>query len=119
MAPSLYVDDLALSYINNKNTSFENLKIGDIIAFKASDPVEQNKIIVSRVTLISDKGDEPSGNKTFDILCDQMLLPKINNTGKVISTKRRANDCSTLKVDFLASQKNYVGSCNHSFHQRE
>ncbi len=34
MAPSLHVDDLALAYINKKNTSFENLKIGDIIAFK-------------------------------------------------------------------------------------
>ncbi len=49
-----------------------------------------------------------------------MLLPKINNIGKVISTKRRANDCSTLKVDFPSSQQNYCGkNWYHSFHQRE
>ncbi|MDQ6723306.1 MAG: hypothetical protein M3Z01_03465 [Thermoproteota archaeon] len=48
-------------------------------------------MIISRVTVISYKGDELSGYKTFDILCDQMLLPKINNVGKVITTKGGAN----------------------------
>jgi signal peptidase I len=56
MAPILHKGDMIV--INNNSTTFENAKIGDIIIFKALDPAEDNKTIVSRIVTIFQRGTD-------------------------------------------------------------
>ena len=117
MVPVLNINDLIIVWGKDNNTSFNNAKVNDIIVFKAADPAEQNKTIVHRVAKIFQKGDILAGNPAFVGLCDQMLLPKINNIGKIILTKGDANDCSIPGVDFPITQKNYVGKVMYTIPQ--
>ena len=117
MVPVLNINDLIIVWGKDNNTSFNNAKVHDIIVFKAADPAEQNKTIVHRVAKIFQKGEILAGNPAFDGLCDQMLLPKINNIGKIILTKGDANDCSIPGVDFPITQKNYVGKVMYTIPQ--
>jgi hypothetical protein len=38
-----------------------------------------------------------------------MIMPKINNIGKIMMTKGDANDCSIPLVDFPVTPKNHIG----------
>jgi signal peptidase I len=107
MAPILHKGDLIVA--NYNNTNFNDSKFGDIIIFKATDPAEHNKIIAHRVVKIFQKGDVLAGNSAFNNLCEPMIMPKINNIGKIIMTKGDVNDCSIPLVDFPVTPKNYIG----------
>jgi signal peptidase I len=107
MAPILHKGDLIVA--NYNNTNFNDSKFGDIIIFKATDPAEHNKIIAHRVVKIFHKGDVLAGNSAFNNLCELMIMPKINNIGKIMMTKGDANDCSIPLVDFPVTPKNHIG----------
>ena len=92
MVPVLNINDLIIVWGKDNNTSFNNAKVKDIIVFKATDPVEDNKTIVHRVVKIFQKGDILAGNSAFNNLCEPMIMPRTDNIGKIIMTKGDANN---------------------------
>ncbi len=59
MSPVLHIGDMVMVCNNNGNgTSFENIRIGDIVVFNAfaADAVEEGKTIVSRVAAMFEEG---------------------------------------------------------------
>jgi hypothetical protein len=91
--------------------SFEEVKIGDIIAFKAPDPVEENKIVVHRVTAIIQNGNNLTGNV---ILCMPISIDEVIYE-KTILTKGDANECSIPGIDFPVTKENYIGKVQHVY----
>lgn len=87
MVPVLNINDLIVVWGKDTSTSFDNAKVGDIIVFRAPDPIEENKTIVHRVAQVL---NDPDGNK-------------------VIRTKGDANPYSIPGVDFPITKENYVG----------
>ena len=78
MVPVLNINDLIIVWGKDNNT-FNNVKVHDIIVFKATDPAEENKTIVHRVVKIFQKGDVLLGNSAFNNLCEPMNKPNIDS----------------------------------------
>jgi signal peptidase I len=83
MEPFLKPNDMVST---SNSTPFDNLKIGDVIAFRASEGTEPNGIIVSRVSDVSTFHDK-----------------------KVFKTKGDANPYSIPGIDFPIFKENYIG----------
>jgi signal peptidase I len=96
MIPSLNTGHVVITSTNNDDTcsSFECLKIGDVIVFEPNSPgrnSESGKIIVHRIEEIG-----------FD-----------SDGQRVIRTKGDANPQSIPGVDYPISKNNYVGKVIH------
>ena len=117
MVPVLNINDLIIVWGKDNNTSFNNAKVNDIIVFKATDPLEENKTIVHRVIKIFQKGDILAGDKVFSGLCEPIPLPTYKIKNNIIMTKGDANDCSIPGVDFPITQQNYVGKVIYTIPQ--
>jgi len=113
MIPVLNVNDLIVVWNKDNNTSFANANIGDIIVFKASDPSEENKTIVHRVSAIIEKGNNLTGNV---ILCAPIAINQVIQE-KTILTKGDANECSIPGIDFPVTKENYVGKVIYTIPQ--
>ncbi len=111
MSPVLHIGDMVMVCNNNSNgTSFDNIRIGDIIVFNAfaPDPVEEGKTIVSRVAAIFEEGETLRGNAELNQLCYPVSVPAVLEN-KTILTKGDANECSIPGVDIPITQENYIG----------
>jgi signal peptidase len=113
MIPVLNVNDLIIVWAKDNNTSFDSANIGDIIVFKASDPKEENKTIVHRVSAIIENGNNLTGNV---ILCAPIAVNDVIQE-KTILTKGDANECSIPGIDFPITQENYVGKVVYTIPQ--
>lgn len=113
MIPVLNVNDLIVVWSKDNSTSFANANIGDIIVFKASDPREENKTIVHRVSAIIEKGNNLTGNV---ILCAPIAINQVIQE-KTILTKGDANECSIPGIDFPVTKENYVGKVIYTIPQ--
>ncbi|HEY6536214.1 MAG TPA: S26 family signal peptidase [Candidatus Nitrosocosmicus sp.] len=105
MEPLLYKGSLIAA--NYSKNLYNSLKIGDVILFKALDPVEGNKTIVHRIIKIFQSGDlfDPD---SFNNLCNpNMEMDTFSE--KTIMTQGDANECSYPNVDIPITQKNYIG----------
>jgi signal peptidase len=96
MIPSLNTGHVVITNTNNDDTcsSFECLKVGDVIVFHPNSPTrnsETDKIIVHRVDEI---GFDPDGQR-------------------VLRTKGDANSESIQGVDYPISKDNYIGKVVH------
>ncbi|TVP41380.1 hypothetical protein NARC_30094 [Candidatus Nitrosocosmicus arcticus] len=102
MAPSIRTHDIVNT---DENFSFDDLKIDDIIVFRAPDPAEENKTVVSRITAVIENGNNVTGNV---VLCAPIA---INNPiqERTILTKGDANECSIPGIDFPIDEQNYIG----------
>lgn len=89
MIPTLNVGDLVIIQHNNITSSFNNLKVGDIIVFKSYGVTRagQHLTIVHRVAAIR-----------MD-----------NNGNRIIRTKGDANPSSISLIDYPIMEKNYIG----------
>lgn len=105
MIPVLNVNDLIIVWEKDNSTSFANANIGDIIVFRAPDPIEENKTIVHRVSAIIENGNNLTGNV---ILCAPITITDVIEE-KTILTKGDANECSIPGIDFPITEDNYVG----------
>ncbi len=105
MEPLLYKGSLIA--VNFSKALFNNLKIGDVILFKALDPSEGNKTIVHRIIKIFQTGDE-FDQDSFDNLCSPNMVPNTFSE-KTIMTQGDANGCSYPNLDIPITQKNYIG----------
>ena len=103
MTPIVYVDDLIT--VDDEYSPFKDVKIDDIIVFRAPDPNEDNKIIVHRVSAIIENGNNLTGNV---ILCAPIAINEVIQE-KTILTKGDANECSIPGIDFPITIKNYIG----------
>jgi signal peptidase I len=96
MIPSLHTGHVVITNTNNNDTcsSFECLKVGDVIVFHPNSPTknsETDKIIVHRIEEIG-----------FD-----------SDGQRVLRTKGDANPQSIQGVDYPISKDNYVGKVVH------
>jgi signal peptidase I len=89
MIPTLNVGDLVIIQHSNNTSSFNNLKVGDIIVFKSYGVTRtgQHLTIVHRVAAIR-----------MDI-----------HSNRIIRTKGDANPISIPLVDYPIMEKNYIG----------
>ncbi len=111
MSPVLRIGDVVMVCNNNSNgTSFENIRIGDIIVFNAfvPEPGQEGNSIVSRVTAIFEQGETLVGNAELNQLCYPISIPAVLED-KTIMTKGDANECSIPGVDIPITQENYIG----------
>ncbi|MDP9016315.1 MAG: S26 family signal peptidase [Thermoproteota archaeon] len=72
MSPVLHICDMVMVCNNNGNgTSFENIRIGDIVVFNAfaADAVDEGITIVSRVAAMFEESETLMGNAKLDQLC--------------------------------------------------
>lgn len=102
MVPTIMFDDKI--EIDDKEPLSE-IKVGDIIAFRAPDPVEENKVIVHRVSAIIENGNNLTGNV---ILCAPVAINEVIRE-KTLLTKGDANECSIPGIDFPVTMDNYLG----------
>ena len=102
MEPTIMRDDKIDA---NDKESFDAIKIGDIIAFRAPDSVEENKVIVHRVTAIITDGNNLTGDV---ILCAPIAIDEVIQE-KTILAKGDANECSIPGIDFPITSENYIG----------
>lgn len=89
MIPTLNIGDLVIIQHSNNTSSFNNLKVGDIIVFKSYGVTRtgQHLTIVHRVAAIR-----------MDI-----------HSNRIIRTKGDANPISIPLVDYPIMEKNYIG----------
>ena len=89
MIPTLNVGDLVIIQHSNNSSSFNNLKVGDIIVFKSYGMTRtgQHLTVVHRVVAIR-----------MDI-----------HSNRIIRTKGDANPISIPLVDYPIMEKNYIG----------
>lgn len=104
MIPVIHLDDLIT--VDDEFSPFKDVKIGDIIVFRASDPSEENKVIVHRVMAIIENGNNLTGNV---ILCAPIAVNEVIQE-KTILTKGDANECSIPGIDFPITVSNYIGT---------
>jgi signal peptidase I len=102
MAPSIRIDDLISV---DEDYPFNTLKIGDVIVFRAPDPMEENKTIVARISAIIEKENNLTGDV---VLCAPIAINEVIQE-KTILTKGDANECSIPGIDFPITQENYIG----------
>lgn len=106
MSPYLHIGDMVMVCNNNSNgTSFENIRIGDIVVFNAfaADAVEEGITIVSRVAAIFEEGESRIKHtmlSNFSTCCFGK---------KTILTKVDANECSVAGEHIPITQENYIG----------
>ncbi len=111
MIPALNINDLLVirdggssdddedNYSSSSPSSFYNLKIGDIIVFKAPDEEEdqddgRTTTIVHRVAEIIQTDDKSNNNK---------------NSSRIIRTKGDANPSSIPGIDYPIREQDYIG----------
>jgi protein-disulfide isomerase len=104
MIPVIHQDDLIT--VDDEFSPFKDVKIGDIIVFRAPDPSEENKVIVHRVMAIIEKGNNLTGNV---VLCAPIAINEVIQK-KTLLTKGDANECSIPGIDFPITVENYVGT---------
>ncbi len=104
MIPVIHHDDLIT--VDDEYSPFKGVKIGDIIAFRAPDPSEENKVIVHRVMAVIENGNNLTGNV---ILCAPIAVNEVIQE-KTILTKGDANECSIPGIDFPITVSNYIGT---------
>jgi hypothetical protein len=102
MVPTIMFDDKI--EVDDKEPLSE-IKVGNIIAFRAQDPVEENKVIVHRVSAIIENGNNLTGNV---ILCAPIAINEVIRE-KTLLTKGDANECSIPGIDFPVTVDNYLG----------
>ena len=94
MVPTLNIGDLVIVNHDNSSSSFNNLKIGDIIVFKMPgiNEMGQHITIVHRVAQI-------------------LSLKRVDNgeTFRVVRTKGDANPISIPLLDYPIREQNYIG----------
>lgn len=119
MIPVLNVNDLIVVWGKDNGTSFDSVKVGDIIVFKAFIPdpgEEEGKTIVHRVAAIFEEGETMSGNSELDRLCYPVYVPNpLQN--KTVLTQGDANECSIPGVDIPITQENYIGKVVYTIPQ--
>jgi signal peptidase len=90
--------------VDDEYSPFKEVKIGDIIAYRAPDPSEENKVLVHRVMAIIDKGNNLTGNV---VLCSPIHIDQVIQQ-KTLLTKGDANECSIPGIDFPITVSNYI-----------
>lgn len=90
MIPLISVDSNILMDLDNKTEQFDRIGTGDIVAFKAPDPAEENKLIIHRLSAIIDKGNNPTSKV---ILCAPIVIKEVIQE-KTILSRGDANECS-------------------------
>jgi signal peptidase len=103
MIPVIHLDDLIT--VDDEFSPFKEVRIGDIIAYRAPDPDEENKVLVHRVTAIIEKGNNLTGSV---VLCAPIAIDKVIQQ-KTLLTKGDANECSIPGIDFPITVSNYIG----------
>lgn len=104
MIPVIHLDDLIT--VDDEFSPFKDVKIGDIIVFRAPDPAEENKVIVHRVMAIIENGNNLTGNV---VLCAPIAINEVIQK-KTLLTKGDANECSIPGIDFPITVENYIGT---------
>ena len=104
MIPVIHLDDLIT--VDDEFSPFKDVRIGDIIVFRATDPSEENKVIVHRVMAIIENGNNLTGNV---VLCAPIAINEVIQK-KTILTKGDANECSIPGIDFPITVENYIGT---------
>ncbi|MGD9533870.1 MAG: thioredoxin domain-containing protein [Candidatus Nitrosocosmicus sp.] len=104
MIPVIHQDDLIT--VDDEFSPFKDVKIGDIIVYRAPDPSEENKVIVHRVMAIIEKGNNLTGNV---VLCAPIAINEVIQK-KTLLTKGDANECSIPGIDFPITVENYIGT---------
>jgi len=104
MIPVIHLDDLIT--VDDEFSPFKEVRIGDIIAFRAPEPSEENKVLVHRVMAIIEKGNNLTGNV---VLCAPIAINE-EIQEKTLLTKGDANECSLPGIDFPITVQNYIGT---------
>ena len=108
MAPSIRSNDLVNA---DENSSFADLRIGDIIVFKALTLLNKIRRLFQEFTAVIEEGNNLTGNV---ILCAPIAINEVIQE-KTILTKGDANECSIPGIDFPITKENYVGKVVSDF----
>lgn len=103
MSPLIQLDDLIT--VDDEFSPFKEVRIGDIIAYRAPDPAEDKKVLVHRVMAMIEDGNNLTGNV---ILCAPIAINEVIQE-KTLLTKGDANECSIPGIDFPITVNNYIG----------
>lgn len=103
MSPTIPYNSTVI--VDTNVSQFNDLKIGDIIAFKT--PVENggNRIVIHRISAIIEHGNNKTGET---VLCGPVETNSVIQE-RTLLTKGDDNRCSLPEIDFPITLKEYVG----------